>query len=187
LSSVVENTDINQLVAKHYYRVRSIALSRCRSLPSYVQLDDLISYGTIGLIRAAKNYDPSRGFKFATYATFKINGAISDGLRDTINQPIICSNGAIEIDDTNRNHFPAPNSYSPDYEAERRSIREEVQKAIESLPKLEREIITLNDLQGLTQLEISKRLHLSEAWICITRRKGLKLLKEKLKHLENYV
>lgn len=42
--------------------------------------DDLISWGTIGLIQAVDRYDPARG-RFSTFAAVRIQGAIRDALR----------------------------------------------------------------------------------------------------------
>jgi len=49
-------------------------------LPS-LSIDDLISSGIIGLIKALDNFDPGRGVKFQTYAIPRIQGAIIDQLR----------------------------------------------------------------------------------------------------------
>lgn len=43
---------------------------------SYSDYDDLVSIGTIGLIKAAANFDDSKGIKFATFATTCINNEI---------------------------------------------------------------------------------------------------------------
>jgi RNA polymerase sigma factor for flagellar operon FliA len=46
-----------------------------------VDLDDLVSAGTIGLIAAIDRFDPARGLQLKTYAEFKIRGAMLDSLR----------------------------------------------------------------------------------------------------------
>lgn len=51
------------------------------NLPSSVEVDDLVSSGILGLIKAVETFDLSRGIKFETYATHKIRGAILDELR----------------------------------------------------------------------------------------------------------
>ncbi len=50
-------------------------------LPSHIEAEDLHSVGVIGLIDAAKKFDPKRGNKFSTYAAFRIKGEILDQLR----------------------------------------------------------------------------------------------------------
>lgn len=51
------------------------------SLPGVLGAEDIISYGTIGLIQAVDRYDPSVGVKFETYAIRRIKGAIIDAIR----------------------------------------------------------------------------------------------------------
>lgn len=60
--------------------VRSLAVAIHRKLPPTVELDDLIAYGQVGLVEAAREFDPSRGNRFSTYAYYRIRGAIYDGL-----------------------------------------------------------------------------------------------------------
>ncbi|WP_163971243.1 FliA/WhiG family RNA polymerase sigma factor [Oceanobacillus halotolerans] len=50
-------------------------------LPRNVNKDDLHSFGLLGLYDALKKFDISRDLKFDTYASFRIRGAIMDGLR----------------------------------------------------------------------------------------------------------
>lgn len=50
-------------------------------LPKSVHKDDLMSLGMLGLYDALEKFDPSRDLKFDTYASFRIRGAIIDGLR----------------------------------------------------------------------------------------------------------
>lgn len=43
--------------------------------------DELKSLGMMGLFDALEKYDPNRDLKFDTYASFRVRGAILDGLR----------------------------------------------------------------------------------------------------------
>lgn len=59
------------------YVVRMVA----QNMPHYVDRDDLISCGNLGLLDAVDRYDLSRNIRFQTYAMTRIRGAIVDGLR----------------------------------------------------------------------------------------------------------
>ncbi|ANB59890.1 FliA/WhiG family RNA polymerase sigma factor [Anoxybacteroides amylolyticum] len=71
----------DELVQKYmplvHYQVQRIAIS----LPKNVNKHELISFGLLGLYDALEKFDPSRDLKFDTYASFRIRGAILDGLR----------------------------------------------------------------------------------------------------------
>ncbi len=60
--------------------VRSLAARIHRKLPQGVDVEDLIGYGQVGLVEAARDFDPARGNQFSTYAYYRIRGAIYDGL-----------------------------------------------------------------------------------------------------------
>lgn len=74
--------DIRQkLLSKYVPLVRNVATRMAMGFPRSVELSDLVNTGVIGLIEAFKNFDPSRGVKFETYAVPRIRGAILDELR----------------------------------------------------------------------------------------------------------
>ena len=50
-------------------------------MPQNVEFDDLVSYGSFGLLDAIEKFDPNRDIKFKTYAMTRIRGAIFDELR----------------------------------------------------------------------------------------------------------
>src|SRR5450755_204092 len=47
---------------------------------SLIEMDDLLSYGTIGLINAIDRFDPARGIRFEAFATSRVRGAVIDHL-----------------------------------------------------------------------------------------------------------
>src|ERR1700691_2290264 len=71
-----------RLILEHLPQVRLIARRIHERLPESVNLDDMTSAGTIGLIAAVDRFDPSRNVKLKTYAEYKIRGAILDSLRN---------------------------------------------------------------------------------------------------------
>lgn len=52
-----------------------------RGLDGRFEVDDLVSAGQIGLLKAARTFDPERGTTFSSYATFLIRGAIISEVR----------------------------------------------------------------------------------------------------------
>ncbi len=69
------------LILAHQGYVRALACMIARTLPDWVEIDDLIQDGQLGLIRAARLFDAARGVAFRTFAYPYIRGAIIDGLR----------------------------------------------------------------------------------------------------------
>ena len=61
--------------------VKYVAGRMAIGLPHYVDFNDLVSAGLLGLIQAIDNFDHHRGIKFETYAIPRIRGAILDELR----------------------------------------------------------------------------------------------------------
>lgn len=53
-----------------------------KGLPPSVDYNDLVSDGTVGLMKAWENFDPGRNVKFETYASYRIRGEILDGLKN---------------------------------------------------------------------------------------------------------
>ncbi len=71
-----------QLLVHYLPIVKQLAGRMKIGLPGSVEYDDLVSTGLIGLINSIDNFKPELGYKFETYATRRIKGAILDGLRD---------------------------------------------------------------------------------------------------------
>jgi len=53
-----------------------------KGLPPSIDYNDLVADGTVGLMKAWKSFDPDRGVKFETYASYRIRGEILDGLKN---------------------------------------------------------------------------------------------------------
>lgn len=90
---------IQERLAEHYLSlVRSIAVSLSRKIGQGVELDDLIADGSLGLLRAIETFDLDRGFKFQTYATTVVRGAILNGMRrmDWVPERVRAKNRALQ-------------------------------------------------------------------------------------------
>jgi RNA polymerase sigma factor FliA len=69
------------LIEKYLPLVSSIAARLAMTLPEHVGQDDLYSAGLVGLLQALRNYDPTCGASFETYARTRVRGAMLDDLR----------------------------------------------------------------------------------------------------------
>lgn len=69
------------LTIRHLPLVKFVARKMSANLPAYVELDDLVAWGSLGLLDAIEKFDVGREVKFSTYAVTRIRGAILDGLQ----------------------------------------------------------------------------------------------------------
>jgi len=70
-----------QLILQYAPLVKYVIGRLAISLPAIVDYEDILSYGTIGLIEAVERFDTTKGVKFETYAISRVRGAIIDALR----------------------------------------------------------------------------------------------------------
>ncbi len=80
-TAIQEQQTFSDLVNEHAGLVKRIAYHLMNRLPPNVQADDLIQAGMLGLLEASKNYDPTQGASFETYAGIRIRGAMLDEIR----------------------------------------------------------------------------------------------------------
>ena len=90
---ITNEVDIREeIVKKHIPLVKYIASRVIIGKTKYVEYEDLISYGMLGLMDALGKFDATKGMKFSSYASIRIKGAMIDELRR--NSPI--SKGAMD-------------------------------------------------------------------------------------------
>ena len=70
-----------QLLDRYLGLVHHVARQVAARVSDVVEVDDLVSAGTLGLVQALESFDLSRGLAFSTYAMRRIRGAILDELR----------------------------------------------------------------------------------------------------------
>lgn len=70
-----------RLILQYAPLVKFVAGRVGAGLPPSVDVNDLVSYGVLGLIESIERFDPNRDVKFETYAVSRIRGAMLDELR----------------------------------------------------------------------------------------------------------
>ncbi len=71
----------DELIVQYSPLVKHVVGKICKKMPPNVDFEDLIGYGTLGLIDAIEKFDHTRGIKFKTYAIPRVRGAVLDELR----------------------------------------------------------------------------------------------------------
>jgi RNA polymerase sigma factor for flagellar operon FliA len=74
-------SETKQLIEKHLSLVQAIARKVKKTVGASIDLDDLIGYGSKGLVEAAERFDGRHGVAFTTFAYYRVRGAMYDGLR----------------------------------------------------------------------------------------------------------
>jgi RNA polymerase sigma factor for flagellar operon FliA len=74
--------EFQNIVLEQMPQVKYIARRIHEHLPQHVPFEDLVNAGTVGLIDALNKFDLEKNVKFASYAKFRIRGAILDSLRE---------------------------------------------------------------------------------------------------------
>ena len=73
--------DKDRIARAYAPRIKAGALHLKAKLPAHIELADLISAGTLGLMEALGKFRPDLGIRFETFADNRIRGAMLDELR----------------------------------------------------------------------------------------------------------
>ena len=151
--------------------------------------DDLISIGTIGLIKAINTYQPAKNIKLATYASRCIENEILMHLRKTANLKSEVSFDEPLNTDWDGNELLLSDILGTESDLVMKPIEADVDRqllsdALEKLEDREREIITLRfGLDGRperTQKEVADRLGISQSYIARLEKRIISRLKREI-------
>ena len=154
-----------------------------------VGIEDLISIGTIGLIKAVGTYKPAKNIKLATYASRCIENEILMHLRKTANLKSEVSFDEPLNTDWDGNELLLSDILGTENDLVMRPIEEDVDRkllsdALEKLNDRERLIITLRfGLDGRperTQKEVADRLGISQSYISRLEKRIISRLKREI-------
>ena len=156
-----------------------------------VNLEDLISIGTIGLIKAISTYRRDKNIKLATYASRCIENEILMHIRKISAQKVEVSLDEPINMDYDGNELLLSDILGTDENVVTGHLEDDVdlhllRQALQQLPERERLIINmrfgLNGVQELTQKEVAQKLGISQSYISrLEKRIMLRLKKEMLK------
>ena len=157
---------------------------------SGVNIEDLISIGTIGLIKAVNTFSPEKNIKLATYASRCIENEILMYLRKIASQKMEISLDEPLNTDWDGNELMLADVLGSEGDEISREIEEDdekrmVMEIIKTLPERERIIIDmrfgLGDKEELTQKEVADKLGISQSYISRLEKRIIKRIGDKLK------
>jgi len=83
----VDSVERARLVERHLDVAKKAAYMIFPRVKEHVELDELIGLANAGLAEAAQRYDPAKGASFPTFAWYRVQGSIVDGLRKASHLP----------------------------------------------------------------------------------------------------
>ncbi len=152
-----------------------------------INIEDLISIGTIGLMKAIGTYRLEKKIKLATYASRCIENEILMYIRKTANQKTEISLDEPINMDCEGNELLLSDILGTDEDTISRPLEEDVDKkvlrqALETLPPREQEIVFLRyGLEGrkeLTQKEVAQTMGISQSYISRLEKRILQRLRK---------
>jgi RNA polymerase sigma factor (sigma-70 family) len=153
-------------------------------LPSGYDREDLQSLGYLGLIRAAKTFDPTRGVAFSTYAYRCIETTITGALRRESDRQIDCISLSLLIGEEENNPLEELLAHQgPDAAAEAfiSYDRELMEYAMEGLPEQQAKLIRMIYFDGETVSQIAQLWSLNAQAVQNIHLKALKTMRIRLK------
>ena len=177
--------DATQTLVEHNLRLVVYIARRFEN--TGINIEDLISIGTIGLMKAIGTYRLEKKIKLATYASRCIENEILMYIRKTANQM-----GEISLDepinmDCEGNELLLSDILGTDEDAISRPLEDDVDKkvlrqALDTLPPREQEIVFLRyGLEGrkeLTQKEVAQTMGISQSYISRLEKRILQRLRK---------
>jgi len=158
-----------------------------------INIEDLISIGTIGLIKAINTYDSGKNIKLATYASRCIENEILMFLRKTSNKKTEVSFDEPLNTDWDGNELLLSDILGTEADVVMRPLEDDADRkllfdAIEKLTEREREIIVmrfgLGGRQELTQKEVADTMGISQSYISrLEKRIIIRLRREIARHI----
>lgn len=154
-----------------------------------IDIEDLISVGSIGLIKAVKSFDADKNIKLATYASRCIENEILMHLRKTKKIKTEMSLDEPLNSDLDGNELMLADILSTEYDVVFKSVEKEVEKdllwqVILKLPQREKEIMLMRfglfGSEEKTQKEVADIMQISQSYISRIEKKILSKLKKEI-------
>ena len=183
-------TEARQLLITHNLRLVVYIAKKFES--TGIGIEDLVSIGTIGLIKAVNTFCPTKNIKLATYASRCIENEILMFLRKSSQYKNELSFDEPRNIDWDGNELLLSDILGTDEDIVNGGIESEAEKsvlleALERLPEREREIMKMrfgiNTGREMTQKEVADLIGISQSYISRLEKRIIKKLKKELESL----
>lgn len=182
-----------QLLIEHNLRLVVYIAKKFES--TGINIEDLISIGTIGLIKAVNTFSPEKNIKLATYASRCIENEILMYLRRTSKTRLEVSIDEPLNVDWDGNELLLSDILGTDEDVIYKGMEDEIEKqllnnAIEHLNPREKQIVELrfglknSDGMEMTQKEVADLMGISQSYISRLEKKIMKRLKKEIVRFE---
>lgn len=188
----VDRVIVGDIAARNYlieHNMRLVVFIAKRFESPKVLLEDLISIGSMGLIKGVETFRPDKNIKLGTYASRCIENEILMFLRKVSKQKVEVSlDEPLNVDgDGNElllsDVIPTPEAHALD-EVLKNEKEKIMYQAVENLKVREKEIIIMRfglyNQQSYTQKEVADKLGISQSYISRLEKKIMKHLKEEM-------
>jgi RNA polymerase sigma factor for flagellar operon FliA len=199
----------NELVLRYRPYVFKVARDLAASIPCHLEVEDLASWGCLGLVEAAERYEPSRGVKFRSFAHSRIHGAMVDAIRAQLGRRTRESVSRMVTElrrvrclagDGSYSAEPSPDSVDDRYTVEGviegepygapdralfvKESHRLVLLALDTLSPIERTVIVRHYLHGDEVCVIAKRHNLSKSWLSRIHTRAIGKLRRRVRALQ---
>jgi RNA polymerase sigma factor for flagellar operon FliA len=184
---------VDQRIIAHLGFARAVAARTVDPRCHGADREDLVAWGVLGLVQAARRYEPATGATFGAYAARRIRGQVLDALRERdpltrsarrafrlarerdpeLPAPVV----EVSLDaylETGRDPTGTPLNEAAACRAATDRRWEGVAAVLRVLPEIERTVLVLSYARGLTLREIGARVGLSESGVCRLRARALR-------------
>lgn len=190
--------------------VKAAARRLARRAGPAAELEELVGWGSEGLVEAARSFDPERGVPFAAYARARVHGAMLDGMRAMSPLPLAIHRARLEAgpdefceaeaklyarfasarsegllcETSEAAEGPVATAcpeQGPEALAERRQLRRIVSRALAELPDTEAELVRLHVLDDYPLARAAAKVGIGEDRASRLYRRALQRLRGPLR------
>jgi len=140
---------------------------------------DILQEGTVGLIEAVENYDPSRGVAFSLFALHRIRGRMLTYLQKEGRHDHVYMDSPLTADEGQRTLADCLVDSEADVsrQVERNLLLQQVQQALQKLPVKEQEVLNGVYLQDCEARQMADALDISISHIYRLQRQGIRRIR----------